>query len=169
MAGCFWPKADAQNSKKCSIERPLSVKAAARRFRGNILEVALRNHHKLVVARRSGSYKLRAGQDFSDDTRQECKRPQKGPSTFWRRGWDGRCAPSLAAAPLPESNRVRKPVPHSARNQKRGHKGPIFNFWRRGWDSNPRKATNLCWFSRPVHSTTLPPLQSQEYVNSGRD
>ncbi len=33
-------------------------------------------------------------------------------------------------------------------------------FWRRGWDSNPRKATNLCWFSRPVHSTALPPLQN---------
>ena len=31
--------------------------------------------------------------------------------------------------------------------------------WRRGWDSNPRKATNLCRFSRPVHSTALPPLQ----------
>ena len=30
--------------------------------------------------------------------------------------------------------------------------------WRRGRDSNPRKATNLCWFSRPVHSTALPPL-----------
>ena len=30
--------------------------------------------------------------------------------------------------------------------------------WRRGWDSNPRRATNPCWFSRPVHSTALPPL-----------
>ena len=38
--------------------------------------------------------------------------------------------------------------------------GAFFEFWRRGWDSNPRKATNLCWFSRPVHSTTLPPLQT---------
>ena len=30
--------------------------------------------------------------------------------------------------------------------------------WRRGWDSNPRRAINPCWFSRPVHSTALPPL-----------
>ncbi len=32
--------------------------------------------------------------------------------------------------------------------------------WRRGWDSNPRRAINPCWFSRPVHSTALPPLQT---------
>ena len=36
-------------------------------------------------------------------------------------------------------------------------KGP-FCFWRRGWDSNPRRAISPCWFSRPVHSTALPPL-----------
>ena len=35
----------------------------------------------------------------------------------------------------------------------------LCRYWRRGWDSNPRKATNLCWFSRPVHSTALPPLR----------
>ena len=29
--------------------------------------------------------------------------------------------------------------------------------WRKGWDSNPRTVTR-CWFSRPVHSTTLPPF-----------
>jgi len=23
----------------------------------------------------------------------------------------------------------------------------VFYFWRRGWDSNPRRATNPCWFS----------------------
>ena len=44
--------------------------------------------------------------------------------------------------------------------QKWGRKGPNLCFWRRGWDSNPRRATNPCWFSRPVHSTTLPPLQA---------
>ena len=36
--------------------------------------------------------------------------------------------------------------------------GGLFNTWRRGWDSNPRRAINPCWFSRPVHSTALPPL-----------
>jgi hypothetical protein len=33
------------------------------------------------------------------------------------------------------------------------------NIWRRGWDLNPRRAINPCWFSRPVHSTALPPLR----------
>ena len=42
-----------------------------------------------------------------------------------------------------------------------GPKGPD-DFWRRGWDSNPRRATNPCWFSRPVHSTALPPLRSRD-------
>ena len=36
--------------------------------------------------------------------------------------------------------------------------GGLF-IWRRGWDSNPRRAINPCWFSRPVHSTALPPLR----------
>ena len=31
--------------------------------------------------------------------------------------------------------------------------------WRRGWDSNPRRVIHPCWFSRPVHSTALPPLR----------
>ena len=109
------------------------------------------------------------------------KRGHKGPFfNFWRRGQSARiartCGPGdrgltfsamtglslrdracgCAAAPVEQGSH---PQPHSARNRKRGHKGPIFNFWRRGWDSNPRKATNLCWFSRPVHSTALPPLQ----------
>ena len=35
-----------------------------------------------------------------------------------------------------------------------------YSRWRRGWDSNPRRATNPCWFSRPVHSTALPPLHN---------
>ena len=96
-------------------------------------------------------------------------RKQKGPangafSISWRSGWDERfaCGSAFSLVPtaLRESNRVRKPIPHSARNQKWGHQGPIFNFWRRGWDSNPRRATNPCWFSRPVHSTALPPLQN---------
>ena len=60
---------------------------------------------------------------------------------------------------LRRSNRVRKPIPHSAKKTKRPHKGAFLFFWRRGWDSNPRRATNPCWFSRPVHSTTLPPLR----------
>ena len=30
--------------------------------------------------------------------------------------------------------------------------------WQRGWDSNPRDLS-VCRFSRPVHSTTLPPLR----------
>ena len=34
----------------------------------------------------------------------------------------------------------------------------LFRIWRRGRDSNPRKATNLQRFSRPPHSTALPPL-----------
>ena len=39
--------------------------------------------------------------------------------------------------------------------------------WRRGWDSNPRRAINPCWFSRPVHSTTLPPLQNRVVILRG--
>ena len=35
--------------------------------------------------------------------------------------------------------------------------------WRRGWDSNPRRAVNPCWFSRPVHSTALPPLRADRW------
>jgi hypothetical protein len=30
--------------------------------------------------------------------------------------------------------------------------------WPRDRDSNPRYAINVCWFSRPVHSTALPSL-----------
>jgi hypothetical protein len=41
---------------------------------------------------------------------------------------------------------------------KKPHKGVLL-FWRRGWDSNPRRAINPCRFSRPVHSTALPPLR----------
>ena len=130
-------------------------------------------------------------------------------------GWDGRFAAPEAAAPLPGSNRVRLPIPHSAGKQKGPTRGPFcflaervgfeptkgykpllvfktsaFNrsatspncpVPRVGWirrlrrltpsgrtscvlarcasQSNPRKATNLCWFSRPVHSTALPPLR----------
>ena len=47
--------------------------------------------------------------------------------------------------------------PTPSPQKQRAQKGPI-DFWRRGWDSNPRRATNPCWFSRPVHSTALPPL-----------
>jgi hypothetical protein len=32
-------------------------------------------------------------------------------------------------------------------------------FWWRGWDLNPRRTINPRWFSRPVHSTALSPLQ----------
>ena len=42
--------------------------------------------------------------------------------------------------------------------------GPFCFVWRRGWDLNPRRATNPCWFSRPVHSTALPPLRCLRYV-----
>jgi hypothetical protein len=38
----------------------------------------------------------------------------------------------MGAARLRPSNRDRSPQPHSARNQKWGHKGPIFIFWRGG-------------------------------------
>ena len=93
------------------------------------------------------------------------KKPtRKGPVfCCWRRGWDGRAGFAatclLATASLRKSNRVRKPIPHSASNKKPTRKGPVFCCWRRGWDSNPRRAMNPCWFSRPVHSTALPPLR----------
>ncbi len=51
--------------------------------------------------------------------------------------------------PLPIPNRL-------------GPAGPGDLQWRRGWDSNPRRATNPCWFSRPVHSTALPPLRGRD-------
>ncbi len=54
------------------------------------------------------------------------------------------------------SNRVQ--IPNPLPNTNRARRGPIF-LWRRGWDSNPRRAINPCWFSRPVHSTALPPLR----------
>ena len=34
------------------------------------------------------------------------------------------------------------------------------NLWWRGRDSNPGRATNPRWFSRPVLSTTQPPLRA---------
>ena len=44
-----------------------------------------------------------------------------------------------------------------------------FFVWWRGWDSNPRWAINPRRFSRPLHSTALPPLRSdygaEEYRN----
>ena len=45
------------------------------------------------------------------------KRPCKGAFLSWRRGWDGRFAAPEAAAPLPGSNRVLMPQPHSAKIQ----------------------------------------------------
>ena len=36
----------------------------------------------------------------------------------------------------------------------------IISVWRRRRDLNSRGAINPCWFSRPVHSATLPPLRS---------
>ena len=38
-------------------------------------------------------------------------------------------------------------------------RGGVSCIWRRGRDSNPREATNLQRFSRPPHSTALPPLR----------
>ena len=40
------------------------------------------------------------------------------------------------------------------------NQGFIQGVWRRDRDSNPRRATNPCRFSRPVHLTTLPSLRS---------
>ena len=40
-------------------------------------------------------------------------------------GRDGRCAPPNAALPLLGSNRVRKPIPHSAGKQKGPARGPF--------------------------------------------
>ena len=65
-----------------------------------------------------------------------------------------------AAARLRRSNRDRSPQPLPARNQKRGHKGPVFDFWRRGWDSNPRYGRTVHLISSQAHSTTLAPLLS---------
>ena len=48
------------------------------------------------------------------------------PATAWRRGWDGRLATRLAAAPLRLPNRVRSPQTHSARKTKKGRKGPFY-------------------------------------------
>ncbi len=62
----------------------------------------------------------------------------------------------FAAAPVDQCSH---PQAHSARKAK-GPRGDLLLFWRRGWDSNPRRAINPCWFSRPVHSTALPPLQT---------
>ncbi len=74
----------------------------------------------------------------------------------------------LAAALLRWSNRIRRPTPHSARDQKRGRKDPIFNFWRRGWDSNPRYGKTVHLISNQDHSTTLAPLRGLRIVrNSG--
>ena len=44
-------------------------------------------------------------------------------------------------------------------DNKKGRQWRPFLLWRRGWDLNPRRAINPCWFSRPVHSAALPPLQ----------
>ena len=85
----------------------------------------------------------------------------------WRRGWDGFESPwgdsHRCAAPFGRRKRCRvflepggfSPSPHPPKTK------PLtgLHFWRRGWDSNPRRATNPCWFSRPVHSTALPPLR----------
>ena len=38
------------------------------------------------------------------------------------------------------------------------HLGPDVLSWRKGWDSNPRTTVCRQRFSRPLHSTTLPPF-----------
>ena len=50
------------------------------------------------------------------------------PDYMAERGWDGRCAAPKAAAPLLGSNRVRKPIPHSAGKQNGPRKGAHFCF-----------------------------------------
>jgi hypothetical protein len=68
----------------------------------------------------------------------------------------GRCALQIVC-PDDLSNRwvqIKTTLPKN----KKPHKGVLL-FWRRGWDSNPRRAINPCRFSRPVHSTALPPLR----------
>ena len=37
--------------------------------------------------------------------------------------------------------------------------GLIAQLWRKGWDSNPRAASHRRRFSRPLHSTALPPFR----------
>jgi hypothetical protein len=58
--------------------------------------------------------------------------PIKGAFLVWRRGWDKRSAYgfafSLAPSALRESNRARKPIPHSARKQNGPRKGGHFCF-----------------------------------------
>ena len=74
------------------------------------------------------------------------------------------CAPSVARTRRahfvrPNSLRANWSNPIPPGQNKNGPDGSVCCYWRRGWDSNPRRATNPCWFSRPVHSTALPPLQ----------
>ena len=73
----------------------------------------------------------------------------------------GRCAPQIVC-PDDLSNQGSHPN-HPLQNKKGTCIVP-FLFWRRGWDSNPRRAINPCRFSRPVHSTALPPLQSFFFI-----
>ena len=71
-------------------------------------------------------------------------------------GWTLRVrAGSFATAPVERWVLIDTLCPQT----KKSPKGAFLD-WRRGWDSNPRRATNPCWFSRPVHSTALPPLQT---------
>jgi hypothetical protein len=62
----------------------------------------------------------------------------------------------------PESNGVPE-SPALSTYKKRAPMGPFF-IWRRGRDSNPRTVAGQ-WFSRPPHSTTLPPLRLLELVS----
>ncbi len=94
----------------------------------------------------AGSRDLRKGKRHSRDSGRrlnECL-------TVWRRGWDGRYAPSLAATPLLDSNRVLILDP-LGKKTKRPIKG-LFIFWRRGWDrpaaSLPR-AARVCRTAAP--------------------
>ncbi len=103
-------------------------------------------------------------------TRQKSKRPPVGAFRFYG-GEGGMDSNRLRAILTPCGAHFVRPrrcrvllnraqtLNRTRPKSKKPPEGGFSLLWRRGWDLNPRRATNPCWFSRPVHSTTLPPLR----------
>ena len=133
-----------------TFEAPYSLRqSTAKRYNQRYM----RNHVSLILQVKKISYKIdwRRGRDYSPP-----------PAAHPFRGRSGTTSParSLAATRL-ESNRgvlIKPPLPWSAK--KRPKTGPFFYRLAEREGFEPPVRANGQRFSRPPHSTTLPPLQT---------
>ena len=130
----------------------------------------------------AGRMRLRLGSDQAIPLRHTKKPAFAGSghlTCHWQigRGMIRRCAAHPSRGPLATGGRCAFPAPTSSASGRTsglssGYPSPPYKktrfrgflVWRRGRDSNPRSGVTRCRFSRPVHSTALPPLLLFQYV-----